>query len=81
MIPVSEAIDLIKRGADELILEDDLVRKLKTGRQLRVKLGMDPTAPDLHIGHTVVINKTTLTVRILVRDILDKAGWHGGRSR
>ena len=57
MIPVSEALDLIKRGAEELILEEDLVRKLKTGRQLRVKLGMDPTAPDLHIGHTVVINK------------------------
>ncbi len=57
MIPVSEALDLIKRGAEELILEEDLARKLKTGRQLRVKLGMDPTAPDLHIGHTVVINK------------------------
>ena len=57
MTPVSDALDLIKRGAEELILEEDLVRKLKTGRPLRVKLGMDPTAPDLHIGHTVVINK------------------------
>ena len=57
VIPVSEALELIKRGAEELILEEDLARKLKTGRQLRVKLGMDPTAPDLHIGHTVVINK------------------------
>ena len=57
MIPVSEALALINRGCDELIVEEDLVRKLNTGRPLRVKLGLDPTAPDLHIGHTVVINK------------------------
>ena len=57
MIPVSEALALINRGCDELIVEEDLVRKLKTGRPLRIKLGLDPTAPDLHIGHTVVINK------------------------
>ncbi|MBI3221926.1 MAG: tyrosine--tRNA ligase, partial [Nitrosomonadales bacterium] len=47
----------IKRGCDELIVEEDLVSKLKTGRALRIKLGLDPTAPDLHLGHTVVINK------------------------
>jgi len=57
MVPVAEALERIKRGSEELILEEDLVRKLKSGRQLRVKLGLDPTAPDLHIGHTVVINK------------------------
>jgi tyrosyl-tRNA synthetase len=56
-IPVPEALEIIKRGSDELIVEDELVRKLKTGRQLRIKLGLDPTAPDLHLGHTVVINK------------------------
>ena len=56
-IPVSEALEVIKRGCDELIVEEELVRKLKTGRALRVKLGLDPTAPDLHLGHTVVINK------------------------
>ena len=56
-IPVSEALEVIKRGSDELIVEEELVRKLKTGRALRVKLGLDPTAPDLHLGHTVVINK------------------------
>jgi len=57
MVPVAEALERIKRGCEELILEEDLVRKLKSGRRLRVKLGLDPTAPDLHIGHTVVINK------------------------
>ncbi len=55
--PVSDALDLIKRGCEELLVEEELVRKLQTGRKLRIKLGMDPTAPDLHLGHTVVINK------------------------
>ena len=57
MKDVSEALDRIKRGCEELILEDDMVRKLRSGRTLRIKLGLDPTAPDLHLGHTVVINK------------------------
>ena len=57
MIDVTEALARIKRGCDELIVEEELVRKLKTGRALRIKLGLDPTAPDLHLGHTVVINK------------------------
>jgi tyrosyl-tRNA synthetase len=54
---VTEALAAIKRGCDELIVEEEMVRKLKSGRVLRVKLGLDPTAPDLHLGHTVVINK------------------------
>jgi tyrosyl-tRNA synthetase len=54
---VAEALARIKRGCDELIVEEEMVRKLKSGRTLRVKLGLDPTAPDLHLGHTVVINK------------------------
>jgi tyrosyl-tRNA synthetase len=54
---VTEQISLIKRGADEILVEEELVAKLKLGRPLRIKLGMDPTAPDLHLGHTVVINK------------------------
>ena len=54
---ISEQLRVIKRGADELLVEEELVTKLKLGRPLRVKLGMDPTAPDLHLGHTVVINK------------------------
>jgi len=57
MTDVTEALARIKRGCDELIVEEELVRKLKTGRALKIKLGLDPTAPDLHLGHTVVINK------------------------
>lgn len=48
---------LIKRGAEELLVEAELVEKLKTGRPLRIKAGFDPTAPDLHLGHTVLLNK------------------------
>ena len=57
MTDVTEALARIKQGCDELIVEEELVRKLTTGRALRIKLGLDPTAPDLHLGHTVVINK------------------------
>jgi tyrosyl-tRNA synthetase len=57
MSAIEQAIQTIRRGCDELIVEDELARKLASGRQLRVKLGMDPTAPDLHLGHTVVLNK------------------------
>jgi tyrosyl-tRNA synthetase len=57
MVSVKEALELIKRGCDELIVEEELAKKLASGRPLRIKLGLDPTAPDLHLGHTVVINK------------------------
>ncbi|NWG31792.1 MAG: tyrosine--tRNA ligase [Rhodocyclaceae bacterium] len=57
MIDVESQLALIKRGAEELLVEAELVEKLKTGRPLRVKAGFDPTAPDLHLGHTVLINK------------------------
>lgn len=57
MQEVQESIDLIKRGADELLVESALVEKLKSKRPLRIKAGFDPTAPDLHLGHTVLINK------------------------
>ena len=50
-------LDLIRRGADEVILEEDIRRKLAKGKPLRVKAGFDPTAPDLHLGHTVLLNK------------------------
>ena len=53
----SKNLEIIRRGADEVILEGDLVRKLAKGKPLRVKAGFDPTAPDLHLGHTVVLNK------------------------
>ncbi len=57
MVDIDSQLALIKRGADELLIESELVEKLKTGRALRVKAGFDPTAPDLHLGHTVLINK------------------------
>lgn len=52
-----EQLKLIKRGTHEIISEEDLLKKLKENRPLRIKLGMDPTAADLHFGHTVVLNK------------------------
>ncbi|HMV64820.1 MAG TPA: tyrosine--tRNA ligase [Rhodocyclaceae bacterium] len=57
MTEITQALELIKRGSDELLVESELVDKLKSGRPLRVKAGFDPTAPDLHLGHTVLINK------------------------
>jgi len=57
MSAIKQAIQTIRRGSEELIVEEELAKKLSSGRKLRVKLGLDPTAPDLHLGHTVVINK------------------------
>ncbi|HXR01315.1 MAG TPA: tyrosine--tRNA ligase [Pseudomonas sp.] len=57
MKSVEEQLALIKRGADELLVEAELIAKLKRGQPLRIKAGFDPTAPDLHLGHTVLINK------------------------
>jgi len=57
MTDAQKALSLIKRGAEELLIEAELVDKLRSGRPLRVKAGFDPTAPDLHLGHTVLINK------------------------
>jgi tyrosyl-tRNA synthetase len=54
---VEDSLKLIKRGSDELLLESELLERLKCGRLLRIKAGFDPTAPDLHLGHTVLINK------------------------
>ena len=57
MQPVDQQLGAIRRGAEEILLEEDLIKKLKQNRPLRVKAGFDPTAPDLHIGHTVLVNK------------------------
>lgn len=57
MTDMQKDLALVKRGADELLIESELIVKLKSGRPLRVKAGFDPTAPDLHLGHTVLINK------------------------
>src|SRR5438270_10042221 len=57
MASFEEQLHIIKRGADELLVEAELKERLKTKQPLRVKAGFDPTAPDLHLGHTVLINK------------------------
>ncbi len=57
MNELDQALALIARGADEIIKKDDLEARLKLGRPLRIKAGFDPTAPDLHLGHTVLLNK------------------------
>ena len=57
MISEKDAIEQIKRGSDEILLEDELRQKLRRGEPLKIKAGFDPTAPDLHLGHTVLINK------------------------
>jgi len=52
-----EQLEELKRGAAEVLLEAELLRKLRKGRPLKIKTGFDPTAPDLHLGHTVLINE------------------------
>jgi tyrosyl-tRNA synthetase len=54
---LNETLAIIKRGSDELLVEQELIEKLKKGQPLRIKAGFDPTAPDLHLGHTVLLNK------------------------
>lgn len=87
---VQEALSLVKRGVDELIIESEFAQKLarseKTGQPLRVKLGLDPTAPDLHLGHTVVLNKLRQlqnlghTVIFLIGDFTSMIGDPSGRN-
>lgn len=57
MSDIEKALREIARGAEEIIPLDELKKKLESGRQLTIKLGMDPTAPDIHLGHTVILNK------------------------
>lgn len=54
---IPEALEIISRGTEDLLVEKELIERLETGKPLRVKLGLDPTAPDLHLGHTVVMTK------------------------
>ncbi len=87
---VREALAITKRGADELLIESDYIRKLvdaeRTGKSLRIKLGLDPTAPDLHLGHTVVLNKMRQlqdlghTVIFLIGDFTSMIGDPSGRN-
>ncbi|HLU76301.1 MAG TPA: tyrosine--tRNA ligase [Burkholderiales bacterium] len=86
MSDIEQQLTVLKRGAEELLVEQELRDKLKTGRPLRVKLGMDPTAPDLHLGHTVVINKLRHfqdfghTVLFLIGDFTGMIGDPSGRN-
>lgn len=57
MTEVNQAFAELKRGSEEILVEDELLAKLKTGKPLKIKAGFDPTAPDLHLGHTVLLNK------------------------
>ena len=57
MASLAESLALIKRGTDEILVEKELEERLASGKPLRIKAGFDPTAPDLHLGHTVLINK------------------------
>jgi tyrosyl-tRNA synthetase len=64
MLSANEQLAELRRGAAEILLESDLLKKLQEGRPLRIKAGFDPTAPDLHLGHTVLINKMALFQRL-----------------
>jgi tyrosyl-tRNA synthetase len=93
-LPITDAarnaLDIIKRGTEELLIESELMQKLlrseKNGKPLRVKLGLDPTAPDLHLGHTVVLNKLRQlqdlghTVIFLIGDFTSMIGDPSGRN-
>jgi tyrosyl-tRNA synthetase len=57
MSDVASALALLKRGTQEILLEEELIKKLESGRKLRIKAGFDPTAPDLHLGHSVLLTK------------------------
>ena len=87
---VREALAIVKRGVDELLIESEFAQKLasseKNGKPLRIKLGLDPTAPDLHLGHTVVLNKMrqlqdlSHTVIFLIGDFTSMIGDPSGRN-
>ena len=83
---IDAALAVIKRGADELIVYAEMRKKLESGRKLRIKFGLDPTAPDLHLGHTVVLNKMRQfqdlghTVIYLIGDFTSMIGDPSGRN-
>ncbi len=86
MVSVDDALEQIKRGADEILVESELKTKLARGKSLRIKAGFDPTAPDLHLGHTVLINKLRTfqdlghEVLFLIGDFTGMIGDPTGRS-
>jgi len=86
MADVDQVLAEIRRGTDEILLEADLLEKLKEGRPLRIKLGADPTAPDIHLGHTVILNKLRLfqelghEVIFLIGDFTGMVGDPSGKN-
>ena len=80
-------LEIIKQGIDEIIGEDDLIEKLKSGKKLIIKVGFDPTAPDLHIGHTVILRKMRQfqdlghKVIFLIGDFTGKIGDPSGKNK
>lgn len=86
MSELETALAEIKRGVEEILVEEELVAKLKLGRPLRVKLGMDPTAPDIHLGHTVILNKLRQfqdlghDVLLLIGDFTAQVGDPSGKN-
>jgi tyrosyl-tRNA synthetase len=86
MTAIDETLAIIRRGTEEILLEDDLIARLKTGKPLRVKAGFDPTAPDLHLGHTVLLNKMRQLqdlgheVMFLIGDFTGMIGDPSGKS-
>lgn len=85
-VAIDEQIALLERGVDELLLRDELVERLKAGRPLKIKAGFDPTAPDLHLGHTVLLNKMRQfqdlghEVTFLIGDFTGRIGDPSGRN-
>ncbi|MCC2667182.1 MAG: tyrS [Gammaproteobacteria bacterium] len=83
---LEQSLELIHRGTEEILLEEDLVWRLKTGKPLRVKAGFDPTAPDLHLGHTVLLNKMRQfqemghTIMFLIGDFTGMIGDPSGKN-
>jgi tyrosyl-tRNA synthetase len=81
-----DALSLIRRGTNEIISEEELAKKLASGKKLRIKLGVDPTAPDLHLGHSVIINKLKVfqdlghQIVFLIGDFTARIGDPSGRS-
>src|SRR5881392_1267095 len=81
-----EALSILKQGAAQIISEDELRAKLALGRPLRVKLGVDPTSPDIHLGHTVVLGKLREfqdaghKVVLIIGDFTARVGDPSGRS-
>lgn len=83
---LADVLAQIRRGTNEIISEEELIKKLNSGKKLRIKLGVDPTAPDLHLGHSVIINKLKTfqdlghQIIFLIGDFTAKIGDPSGRS-